>query len=165
VKNQISPRRSRRLARPAVAAVETSPVCPARPDRGWYSVDASRNPRPPCGMPSLPQVKTFYGLRSSRGYHGQGRALHCIICDSTVGWDIAHGVGANAKSLGRARSSTGSMSGPCSGVRRAGAPCWTAVRNHMDHVQVSVRGNSGHRLVGSFGQSLTPQFPIHEGGG
>jgi uncharacterized protein YgiM (DUF1202 family) len=93
-----------------------------------------------------PQITSFLGLRSSSGYHGQGRALDCMISDSSVGWDVAKWVRANAKSLGVSeviyrqqiwtvqRSSDGWRS-----MSDRGSP----TANHMDHVHVSVYGNSG----------------------
>ena len=106
--------------------------------------DAIRVHRAVCHR--YPQVKTFFGKRASGGYHGQGRALDCMISDSTVGWDIAHWVRANAKRLGASeviyrqhiwtvqRSSEGWRS-----MSDRGSP----TANHMDHVHVSVYGNSG----------------------
>jgi hypothetical protein len=93
-----------------------------------------------------PQFTSFLGLRSSSGYHGEGRALDCMISDSTVGWAAARWLRANAKSLGVMeviyqqqiwtvqRSSDGWRS-----MDDRGSP----TANHMDHVHVSVYGNSG----------------------
>jgi hypothetical protein len=93
-----------------------------------------------------PQISNFLGRRTSSGYHGQGRAVDCMISDSTVGWDIAHWVRAHAKELGAMeviyrqhiwtvqRSSEGWRS-----MSDRGSP----TANHMDHVHVSVYGNSG----------------------
>ena len=93
-----------------------------------------------------PQFTSFLGRRSSSGYHGQGRALDCMISDTSVGWDAARWVRANAKSLGVSeviyrqqiwtvqRSSDGWRS-----MSDRGSP----TANHMDHVHVSVYGNSG----------------------
>jgi uncharacterized protein YgiM (DUF1202 family) len=93
-----------------------------------------------------PQFTSFLGRRSSSGYHGSGRALDCMISDSTVGWEAANWVRANAKSLGVGeviyrqkiwtvqRSSEGWRS-----MSDRGSP----TANHMDHVHVSVYGNSG----------------------
>jgi uncharacterized protein YgiM (DUF1202 family) len=93
-----------------------------------------------------PQFTSFLGRRSSSGYHGQGRALDCMISDSSVGWAAARWVRANAKSLGVSeviyrqqiwtvqRSSDGWRS-----MSDRGSP----TANHMDHVHVSVYGNSG----------------------
>jgi hypothetical protein len=93
-----------------------------------------------------PQISNFLGRRTSSGYHGQGRALDCMISDTTVGWEIAHWVRANAKELGAMeviyrqhiwtvqRSSEGWRS-----MSDRGSP----TANHMDHVHVSVYGNSG----------------------
>jgi hypothetical protein len=93
-----------------------------------------------------PQIRSFLGRRTSGGYHGQGRALDCMISDSTVGWEIAKWVRANAKELGAMeviyrqhiwtvqRSSEGWRS-----MSDRGSP----TANHMDHVHVSVYGSSG----------------------
>jgi hypothetical protein len=93
-----------------------------------------------------PQISAFYGRRSSSGYHGEGRALDNMISDSTVGWEIAKWVRAHAKELGAMeviyrqhiwtvqRSSEGWRS-----MSDRGSP----TANHMDHVHVSVYGNSG----------------------
>jgi hypothetical protein len=93
-----------------------------------------------------PQITSFLGRRTSSGYHGQGRAVDSMISDSTVGWEIAKWVRANAKSLGAMeviyrqhiwtvqRSSEGWRS-----MSDRGSP----TANHMDHVHVSVYGNSG----------------------
>ncbi|MGH3340272.1 MAG: SH3 domain-containing protein, partial [Propionibacteriaceae bacterium] len=93
-----------------------------------------------------PQVRSFLGVRSSSGFHGEGRALDCMISDSSVGWDLAKWVRANARSLGVMeviyrqqiwtvqRSSEGWRS-----MSDRGSP----TANHMDHVHVSVYGNSG----------------------
>jgi len=92
------------------------------------------------------QISAFYGRRSSGGYHGEGRALDNMISDSTVGWEIAKWVRANAKELGAMeviyrqhiwtvqRSSEGWRS-----MSDRGSP----TANHMDHVHVSVYGNRG----------------------
>ena len=93
-----------------------------------------------------PQFTSFLGRRSSSGNHGSGRALDCMISDSSFGWDAARWVRANAKSLGVSeviyrqqiwtvqRSSDGWRS-----MSDRGSP----TANHMDHVHVSVYGNSG----------------------
>ena len=106
--------------------------------------DAIRVHRAICAR--YPQVKTFYGLRAGDGYHGSGRAIDCMIGDSTIGWQMANWVRANARRLGAMeviysqriwtvqRSSEGWRLMPDRGGRTA---------NHYDHVHVSVYGNSG----------------------
>jgi uncharacterized protein YraI len=106
--------------------------------------DAIRVHRAVCHR--YPQVTSFLGVRSSSGFHGEGRALDCMISDSSVGWDLAKWVRANARSLGVMeviyrqqiwtvqRSSEGWRS-----MSDRGSP----TANHMDHVHVSVYGNSG----------------------
>jgi hypothetical protein len=93
-----------------------------------------------------PQIKSFLGRRTSSGYHGQGRAVDCMISDSTVGWEIAKWVRANAKSLGAMeviyRQQIWTVQRSSEGWRPMsdrGSP----TANHMDHVHVSVYGNSG----------------------
>jgi hypothetical protein len=93
-----------------------------------------------------PQFTSFLGRRSSSGFHGSGRALDCMISNSSVGWEAARWLRANAKSLGVSeviyrqqiwtvqRSSDGWRS-----MSDRGSP----TANHMDHVHVSVYGNSG----------------------
>lgn len=93
-----------------------------------------------------PQITSFLGRRTSGGYHGQGRAVDNMISDSTIGWEIAKWVRANAKELGAMeviyrqhiwtvqRSSEGWRS-----MSDRGSP----TANHMDHVHVSVYGNRG----------------------
>jgi hypothetical protein len=108
------------------------------------TADAIRVHRALCHR--YPQFTSFLGRRSSSGYHGQGRALDCMISDTSVGWDAARWVRANAKSLGVSeviyrqqiwtvqRSSDGWRS-----MSDRGSP----TANHMDHVHVSVYGSSG----------------------
>ena len=108
------------------------------------TADAIRVHRALCHR--YPQFTSFLGRRSSSGYHGQGRALDCMISDTSVGWDAARWLRANAKSLGVMeviyrqqiwtvqRSSDGWRS-----MSDRGSP----TANHMDHVHVSVYGNSG----------------------
>ena len=93
-----------------------------------------------------PQFTSFLGRRSSSGYHGQGRALDCMISNTTVGWDAAKWVRANAKSLGVSeviyRQQIWTVQRSSDGWRPMsdrGSP----TANHMDHVHVSVYGNSG----------------------
>jgi hypothetical protein len=93
-----------------------------------------------------PQITNFLGRRTASGYHGQGRALDCMISDSTVGWEIARWVRANAKSLGVMeviyRQQIWTVQRSSEGWRPMsdrGSP----TANHMDHVHVSVYGNSG----------------------
>jgi uncharacterized protein YraI len=93
-----------------------------------------------------PQFTSFLGLRSSSGYHGQGRAIDGMISNSTVGWDAAKWLRANAKSLGVMeviyRQQIWTVQRSSDGWRPMsdrGSP----TANHMDHVHVSVYGNSG----------------------
>ena len=93
-----------------------------------------------------PQFTSFLGLRSSSGYHGQGRAIDGMISNSTVGWEAARWLRANAKSLGVMeviyRQQIWTVQRSSDGWRPMsdrGSP----TANHMDHVHVSVYGNSG----------------------
>ncbi len=107
--------------------------------------DAIRVHRAVCAR--YPQVTTFYGYRAGdSGYHGSGRAIDCMISNSTVGWDIANWVRANARPLGVSeviysqriwtvqRSSEGWR-----WMSDRGSP----TANHYDHVHVTVYGYSG----------------------
>ena len=106
--------------------------------------DAIRVHRAVCHR--YPQVSSFLGLRSSSGYHGDGRALDCMISSSTVGWDLARWVRSNASRLGVMeviyRQQIWTVQRSSEGWRPMedrGSP----TANHMDHVHVSVYGNSG----------------------
>ncbi len=118
--------------------------CPSSSVESGLTSDAIRVHRAVCHR--FPQVKTFYGTRSSSGYHGQGRALDCMISDSTVGWDIAHWVRAHAKELGAMeviyRQHIWTVQRSSEGWRPM-SDRGSATANHMDHVHVSVYGNSG----------------------
>jgi hypothetical protein len=107
--------------------------------------DAIRVHRAICAR--WPQVTTYYGVRAdSLPYHPSGRALDSMISDSTVGWQIANWVRANASRLGVSeilysqriwtvqRSSEG---------WRYMSDRGSATANHYDHVHVTVYGNSG----------------------
>jgi hypothetical protein len=129
----------------SAAGISGAPGLAGSSVESGLTADAIRVHRAVCHR--YPQVKTFFGKRASGGYHGQSRALDCIISDSTVGWEIAKvGSGPTPRAWAQWRSSTGSTSGRCSRVWRAGAQCRTRgspTANHMDHVHVSVYGNSG----------------------
>jgi uncharacterized protein YraI len=106
--------------------------------------DAIRVHRAVCHR--YPQVTSFLGVRTSSGYHGEGRALDCMISNSTVGWDLAKWVRANASRLGAMeviyRQQIWTVQRSSEGWRPMedrGSP----TANHMDHVHVSVYGNSG----------------------
>jgi hypothetical protein len=93
-----------------------------------------------------PQFTSFLGRRSSSGYHGQGRAIDGMISNSTVGWNAARWLRANAKSLGVMeviyRQQIWTVQRSSDGWRPMsdrGSP----TANHMDHVHVSVYGSSG----------------------
>ena len=107
--------------------------------------DAIRVHRAICAR--FPQVTTYYGVRAdSLPYHPSGRALDSMISDSTIGWQIANYVRANASRLGASeviysqriwtvqRSSEG---------WRFMSDRGSATANHYDHVHVTVYGNSG----------------------
>jgi hypothetical protein len=107
--------------------------------------DAIRVHRALCAR--YPQISAFGGLRpGDSGFHGSGRALDSMISNSTIGWNIARWVRANASKLGASeviyyqkiwtvqRSSEGWRPMADRGSRTA---------NHYDHVHVSVYGNRG----------------------
>jgi hypothetical protein len=107
--------------------------------------DAIRVHRAICAR--FPQVTTYFGVRAdSLPYHPSGRALDSMISDSTIGWQIANYVRANASRLGASeviysqriwtvqRSSEG---------WRFMSDRGSATANHYDHVHVTVYGNSG----------------------
>ena len=109
------------------------------------TADAIRVHRAICAR--FPQVTTYHGVRAdSLPYHPSGRALDAMISDSTVGWQIANYVRANASRLGASeviyaqriwtvqRSSEG---------WRFMSDRGSATANHYDHVHVTVYGNSG----------------------
>ncbi len=107
--------------------------------------DAIRVHRAICAR--FPQVTSYHGVRAdSLPYHPSGRALDAMISDSTIGWQIANYVRANASRLGACeviysqriwtvqRSSEG---------WRYMSDRGSATANHYDHVHVTVYGNSG----------------------
>jgi hypothetical protein len=95
-----------------------------------------------------PQFTTNHGLRIPRGYRGDGRALDCMISDSTIGWNIANRIHANAKKSGVSeviywqriwtvqRSSEAGVL-----MSDRGSP----IANRTYHVDVSVYGNGAAR--------------------
>jgi hypothetical protein len=93
-----------------------------------------------------PQFTSFLGRRSSSGYHGSGQALDCMISDTSAGWDAAKWLRANAKSLGVMeiiyRQQIWTVQRSSEGWRSM-SDRGSATANHMDHVHVSVYGNSG----------------------
>ena len=106
--------------------------------------DAIRVHRALCAR--YPQISSFGGTRSGGGFHGSGQALDCMISNSSVGWDVANWVRANAKRLG---VSEVIYSQKIWTVQR-GSEGWrgmsdrgSATANHYDHVHVSVYGSRG----------------------
>ena len=106
--------------------------------------DAIRVHRALCAR--YPQISSFGGTRSGGGFHGSGQAVDCMISNSSVGWDMANWVRANAKRLG---VSEVIYSQKIWTVQR-GSEGWrgmsdrgSATANHYDHVHVSVYGNRG----------------------
>ena len=105
--------------------------------------DAVRVHRALCAR--YPQVTSFGGRRSN-DFHGSGQAVDAMISNSTVGWQMARWVRANAKRLGVSEII---YSQKIWTVQR-GSEGWrsmsdrgSATANHYDHVHVSVYGNSG----------------------
>ena len=106
--------------------------------------DAIRVHRAICAR--YPQVTAFGGRRNSSDFHGSGQAVDSMISNSTVGWQIANWVRANAKRLG---VSEVIYSQKIWTVQR-GSEGWrgmsdrgSSTANHYDHVHVSVYGNRG----------------------
>ncbi len=106
--------------------------------------DAIRVHRALCAR--YPQISAFGGRRASSDFHGSGQALDSMISNSTVGWQIANWVRANAKRLG---VSEVIYSQKIWTVQR-GSEGWrsmsdrgSATANHYDHVHVSVYGSRG----------------------
>ncbi len=106
--------------------------------------DAVRVHRALCAR--YPQVTSFGGRRSSNDFHGSGQAVDVMISNSTVGWQMARWVQANAKRLGVSEIIYAQKIWT---VQR-GSEGWrpmsdrgSATANHYDHVHVSVYGNSG----------------------
>ena len=73
------------------------------------------------------QFTTMHGLRASRGYRGDGRALDGMISDSVVRWNIANRIRANAREL------------RVSEVYRQ--RIWTVQRSSEGGVRISDRGS------------------------
>ena len=108
-----------------------------------FGAEACHNPRTSRRLSSLSAGQNPMWPARLRGYHGERRALDCMISDSTAGWNIAKWV-AIAKSLGVSeiihrqhiwqRSSDGwrPMSDRCS-----------PTANQMNHVHIVVYGDSG----------------------
>ena len=107
--------------------------------------DAIRVYRALCAR--YPQVTAFYGLRpGDSGEHGSGRALDAMISNSSVGWDMAYWLRANASRLGVSEviysQKIWTVQRSSDGWR------WMSDRgsttaNHYDHVHVTVYGYSG----------------------
>jgi hypothetical protein len=112
--------------------------------------DAIRVNRAVCRR--YPQFITIRGLPASRDDREQGRALDCMISDTTVGWNIANWIRANQET-GRWRGHfIGSTSGQhiwtVQRARRAGVQMSGRVHrqpNRMDQVDVAVCGNNAAR--------------------
>jgi hypothetical protein len=132
------------LAASSSGGISSAPCPSGSAVESGLTPDAIRVHRAICAR--YPQVTTYYGLRAGDGYHASGRAIDSMIGDSTIGWEIARWVRANARQLGAMeviysqhiwtvqRSSEGWRMMPDRGGRTA---------NHYDHVHVSVYGNSG----------------------
>ena len=134
------------LAVSSSGGISSAPCASGSAVESGLTRDAIRVHRAICAR--WPQVTTYYGRRGGGGggYHPSGRALDSMIGDSTVGWQIARWVRANARQLGAMeviysqhiwtvqRSSEGWRMMSDRGGRTA---------NHYDHVHVSVYGNSG----------------------
>ena len=145
VKNQyLSDKKPKARAATSSGGISAAPCKLGSKVESGLTRDAIRVHRAICAR--YPQVTSFGGRRSSSDFHGSGQALDSMISNSTVGWQIAHWVRANAKRLGVSeviysqkiwtvqRGSEGWRSMSDRGSRTA---------NHYDHVHVSVYGNRG----------------------
>jgi hypothetical protein len=93
-----------------------------------------------------PRVKAFHRFRASAVYHGQGRALDCMISCSTVGSDIPDASPRHRQELGRERGHLSAVHLDCTaelGGPRSMSERHSPIANDMDHVHVSVYSNSG----------------------
>jgi hypothetical protein len=95
---------------------------------------------------SVVEISNFLRRRTLSGYHGQGRALDCMISDSTVGWEIARWVRTHAKELGAMEVicrqdiwTVQRSSDRWRSMSDRGSP----TANHMDHVDAAVYRKSG----------------------
>jgi Bacterial SH3 domain len=107
--------------------------------------DAIRVHRAICAR--FPQVTSYHGVRAdSLPYHPSGRALDAMISDSTIGWQIANYVRANASRLGASEviyaQSIWTVQRSSEGWRSM-SDRGSATANHYDHVHVTVYGYSG----------------------
>jgi hypothetical protein len=145
VKNQyLSDKKPKAGAASASGGISAAPCKLGSQVESGLTKDAIRVHRAICAR--YPQVTSFGGRRSSSDFHGSGQALDSMISNSTVGWQIANWVRANAKRLGVSeviysqkiwtvqRGSEGWRSMSDRGSKTA---------NHYDHVHVSVYGNRG----------------------
>jgi uncharacterized protein YraI len=133
------------LAVSSSGGISSAPCASGSAVESGLTQDAIRVHRAICAR--YPQVKTYYGRRGGGGgYHPSGRAIDAMIGDSTVGWQIANLVRANARQLGameviysqRIWTAQRSSEGWRMMSDRGGVTA-----NHYDHVHVSVYGNSG----------------------
>ncbi|HET9647966.1 MAG TPA: SH3 domain-containing protein [Microlunatus sp.] len=126
------------------AAISNAPCTSGSGMESGLTSDAIAVHRALCAR--YPQVSAFGGVRlGDGGEHGSGRAVDAMISNSTVGWEMAHWLRANAKRLGVSeviysqqiwtvqRSGEGWRSMPDRG---------SATANHYDHVHVTVYGSS-----------------------
>jgi hypothetical protein len=137
--------------KPSSSSTAVSSGISAAPCKSGSAVEAGLTPdairvhRAICAR--YPQVTSYGGVRAdSLPYHPSGRALDSMISNSTIGWQIANWVRANASRLGASeviysqriwtvqRSSEG---------WRYMSDRGSATANHYDHVHVTVYGNSG----------------------
>ncbi len=145
VKNQyLSNKKPKAGAAAASGGISAAPCKSGSKVESGLTRDAIRVHRAICAR--YPQVTAFGGRRNSSDFHGSGQAVDSMISNSTVGWQLANWVRANAKRLGVSeviysqkiwtvqRSSEGWR-----GMSDRGS----ATANHYDHVHVSVYGNRG----------------------
>ncbi len=115
--------------------------CPRGSESGLQP-DTIRVLRAVCAK--FPAVRSYGGTRGGGGDHGTGRALD-IMVDSATGDQIAAFLQKHQAELGihyliwKQRIWRPATSGSWRGMSNRGSP----TANHMDHVHVSTRGNSG----------------------
>jgi hypothetical protein len=125
--------------------ISSSPCRTSSGVESGLTPDAIRVYRALCAR--YPQVTAFHGLRpGDSGEHGSGRALDAMISNSSVGWDMAYWLRANASRLGVSEVIYSQKI--WTAQRSSDGWRWMSDRgsttaNHYDHVHVTVYGYSG----------------------
>jgi hypothetical protein len=145
VRNQyLSDKKPKPAKKSAGGGISTAACSKGSKVESGLTRDAIRVHRALCAR--YPQISSFGGNRSGGGFHGSGQAVDCMISNSSVGWDMANWVRANAKRLGVSEVIYAQKIWT---VQR-GSEGWrgmsdrgSATANHYDHVHVSVYGSRG----------------------